>query len=140
MLAEPIEDAGETSAEAVLDRYETALAEAVEAAGVEAVVEDSGLARERVEAVAAGDAADLPLADAAAILAVDGGRSAEAILLECRDQLLLGMSTAMLTVDRIAADVGGDLDPKEVQAKIEGRHPMTVAEYARLNRYIAAAA
>ena len=139
VLAEPIAEPADTSATALLDRYETALAAAVEAAGVEAIVEATGLDRDRVEAVDAGAAAELALADAAAILAVDDDTTAETILLECRDRLLLGMSSAMLTVDRIAADVSGDLDPKEAQAKIEGRHPMTVAEYARLHHYIAAA-
>ena len=50
------------------------------------------------------------------------------------------MSSAMLNVDQIAADVEGDLDPKEVQGKVEGRHPMTLAEYARLHHYVADAA
>jgi len=59
---------------------------------------------------------------------------------EVRDALLLGMSAAMLDVDRVAAEVDGDVDPKEIQGMIEGRHPMTLVEYARLRHHIATAA
>ena len=141
MLEEPLEAPAETSPAELLARYEAALAEVVRAVGTDEVVEGTGLDEATVESVGSGDASDLDLRDAATILALrDGSADASTILTEVRDHLLLSMSSAMLTVDRIAADVEGDLDPKEVQAKVEGRHPMTLAEYARLHHYVADAA
>jgi len=141
MLEEPLEAPAETSPAELLARYEAALAEVVEAVGTDEVVEGTGVDAATVEAVESGDAADLDLRDAAAILALrDGSAHADAILAEVRDHLLLSMSSAMLDVERIAADVEGDLDPKEVQGKVEGRHPMTLAEYARIHHYVAVAA
>ena len=141
MLEEPLEAPAETSPEELLARYEAALAGVVEAVGADEVVERTGVDAATVEAVESGDAADLDLRDAAAILALrEGSADADAILSEVRDHLLLSMSSAMLDVERIAADVEGDLDPKEVQGKVEGRHPMTLAEYARIHHYVADAA
>ena len=141
MLEEPLEAPAETSPEELLARYEAALAEVVEAVGADEVVDETGVDAATVEAVESGDAADLDLRDAAAILALrEGSADANAILAEVRDHLLLSMSSAMLDVERIAADVEGDLDPKEVQGKVEGRHPMTLAEYARIHHYVADAA
>jgi len=141
MLEEPLEAPAETSPEELLARYEAALAGVVEAVGADEVVEGTGVDAATVEAVESGDAADLDLRDAAAILALrEGSADADAILSEVRDHLLLSMSSAMLDVERIAADVEGDLDPKEVQGKVEGRHPMTLAEYARIHHYVADAA
>lgn len=138
MLEEPIDAPGETSPEELLARYSTALADVVESRGPERVVEETDLDPAAIEAVESGDAAGLDLRDAAAILALrEGSPDAAAILAAVHDQLLLAMSSAMLDVDRIAADVGGDMDAKEVHAKVEGRQPMTLAEYARLHHYVA---
>lgn len=138
MLEELIEAPAETSPEELLDRYEAALADVVASVGAEAAVEATDLDAATVEAVGSGEAADLDLRDAAGLLALrEGSPDPSAILAEVRDHLLLSMSTAMLDVDRIAADVEGGMDPKEVQGKVEGRHPMTLAEYARLHHYVA---
>jgi hypothetical protein len=141
MLEEPLESPGETSPEELLARYESALADVVSDEGVDAVVGATDLDAGTVESVASGEAADIDLRDAAAILAVcEGSAEASTILSEVRDHLLLSMSSAMLDVDRIAADLEGDVDAREVQGKVEGRHPMTLAEYARLHHYVANAA
>ena len=140
MLTEPIEAPDEISPEALLDRYQAELARVVTAVGRERVLEATDLDAAAVDAVESGDAADLDVRDAAAILALrEGAPDAETILAEVRDHLLLSMTGAMLTVDRVAADVEGDLDPKEVQGMVEGRHPMTLAEYARIHHFVASA-
>jgi hypothetical protein len=46
------------------------------------------------------------------------------------------MSAAVLDVEAVAAGVGRELEPKEIQQKVEGRHPMTLDEYALLHSYI----
>lgn len=141
MLAEPIADPEATTPTELLERYESALADVVDSRGTDAVAEATDLDAETVDAVAAGDAGDLDLRDAATILALrDGSPDADALLTEVRDHLLLSMSSAVLTVDHVAADVEGDMDPKEIQGKVEGRHPMTLAEYARIHHYVASAA
>lgn len=140
MLAEPIDAPSETSPAELLGEYESVLAEVVAAAGVERATEATGLDHSVLESVEAGDAADLDVDDAAAIYALrDGAPDADAILAAVRDHLLLGMSSAMLTVDHIAADVDGNLDPKEIQGMVEGRHPMSLAEFARIKHYVAGA-
>ena len=75
------------------------------------------------------------LLDEAALERIEA--TADTILAEVRNHLLLEMSSAMLDVDAVAGGIDADLDPREVQAKIEGRHPMTLAEYARLHHFIA---
>lgn len=121
---------------ALRERYEETLADAVERADDEALSE-AGVGAEAIESMHEGDGGAVALADAAAAIAVADGDDPDGLLAEVRDALLLAMSTAMLDVDRIAADVEGDLEPKEVQGKVEGRHPMTLAEYARIRHYVA---
>lgn len=137
MLYDEIEDPESVSPPELRAEYLSELAEVTDELGVDAVAERSGVDRETVEAVAAGEEPTIELADAAAILATDDETPPEdAILLETRDHLLMGMTTAVLDVDTIAADMD-DMDAKQIQQKIEGRAPITLAEYARLHRYIA---
>ncbi|GGN85336.1 MULTISPECIES: DUF5791 family protein [Haloarcula] len=137
MLRAEFPDAGTQSPESLLAAYESVLAETVETVGVDAVVEATGLDRETVEAVAAGEAADLTLSDAAAVLATDPDRpDADAIQAEAQDILLMGMTTAVMDVEALASGIGDEMEPKEIQQKIEGRYPMTMAEYAVLHSYI----
>lgn len=119
------------------DAYERVLREAIETAGIAEVAAATGIEREAVGAIAADGAADRSLSDAAAVLAVAGDRDAETLLADARDRLLLGMSTAVLDVETLAGRLDGDLPAKELQAKIEGRHPMTLGEYARVQAAIA---
>ena len=137
MLYDEIEDPESVSPAELRADYLAELAAVIDEVGVEEVAAESGVARETVEAIAAGDEPTVELTDAAAILATDDETPPEdAILLETRDHLLMGMTTAVLDVDTLAADVD-DMDAKQVQQKIEGRAPMTLAEYARLHRFIA---
>jgi hypothetical protein len=137
MLRGEFESAAESSPETLRDAYLTALRETIERVGVDAVVAESGVARETVRAVADGDEPELTLETAAAILATDPDRpDAGAIEAEALDILLMGMTTAVVDVDAVAAGIGGEMDPKEVQQKVEGRYPVTLAEYAAVHHFL----
>lgn len=119
------------------DAYETLVRDAIEAVGVDTVVSETDLDRETVTALAEGDSRELSVEEAAAVIALDADRDAETIVFELRDHLLMGMTTAVLDVDTIAAESDADMDAKEIQQKIEGRMPMPLSEYARLHHFIA---
>jgi hypothetical protein len=137
MIRGEFEDAGERTSEELLDEYESVLAETVDQVGVETVVSETGLDRETVEAVASGSSPEVTLEEAASVLALDDERPpAESVAAEARDILLMGMTTAVLDVETLAAGVDGALEPKEIQQKVEGRFPMTIEEYATLHQYI----
>ena len=139
MFYDEVEEPGETSPDRLREKYAAELRAVVDARGVDAVADESGVDRETVAALAAGeDARAIQLSDAAAMLATDPDAPAgEDILLETRDHLLMGMTTAVLDVDTLAAELDADLDAKQVQQKVEGRTPMTLDEYARLQHFIA---
>jgi hypothetical protein len=137
MLRAEFPEAGDRSPESLLAAYEAVLASTVESVGVDGVVESTGLDRETVAAVADGTAADLELEAAVAILAADPDRpDADALQAEAQDILLMGMTTAVLDVESLASGIDSQLEPKEIQQKIEGRYPMTLTEYALLHSYI----
>jgi hypothetical protein len=138
MLRGEFEDAGERSPGALQRAYETRLSETVESVGLDRVAAETDLDRETVAALVDGESPEIELTEAAAILALEDDRpSADAIAAEARDILLMGMTTAVLDVETLASGIDGQLEPKEIQQKIEGRFPMTVAEYALLHQYIA---
>jgi len=138
MLRGEFESAGESSPEELRAAYGRLLGETIERIGTETVAERAGLDDEVVAAVAAGEGSELTLEAAAAILAADDRwPEAEVIVAEALDVLLMGMTTAVVDVDAVAAGVDADLDPKEVQQKVEGRHPITLAEYAAIHHFVA---
>lgn len=93
---------------------------------------------EVVDAVESGAVDDLTVADAAAVLEADPERpAADVIVAEAVDDLLLSMTTAVVDVDRVAARVA-DLTAQDVRQKVEGRAPVTLAEYVDIRRAIAA--
>ena len=87
---------------------------------------------EVADAVAGGDAAAVTVADAAAVLAVTRERDADAMVAELRDHLLIGMATAVLDVDTLAAEIEADLTGQEVQQALEGRTAMTLGQLAEI--------
>ncbi|QGN07562.1 hypothetical protein Hrd1104_09750 [Halorhabdus sp. CBA1104] len=123
-------DPGEHDAVSLRQAFETALQTTVETAGVETVRDQTALDRETIAAIAAGEGLDLTVADAAAIRALEDSRDAHAIAADARDRLLLAMSSAVLDVDGLAGALDADVTAKELQQKIEGRHPMGLGEYA----------
>lgn len=137
MLRTEFPEAGEQSPEALLSAYGSVLVATVESVGADTVAETAELDRETVDAVADGDVADLSLEDAMAVLATDPDRpAADALQAEAQDILLMGMTTAVMDVEALASGIDSQLEPKEIQQKIEGRYPMTMEEYALLHSYI----
>lgn len=125
-------DADQPTAATLLASFETLVSEAISEVGRDRIVEETGIESAVVEAAAAGDAATLRLEDAAAIAAVPTDRDAEVVVAELRDHLLMGMATAVLDVDTIAAAIDTDLTGQEVQQTLEGRAAMTLDQLAEI--------
>jgi len=137
MLHTVADDAADLSAAGLQTAYETRLQEILDTVGVETADAETDLDRDTLAGVADGEAADLTLTEAAAIAALDDEfPDAEAIVLETRDHLLMGMTTAVLDVDAIAANLDVGLTGQEVQQAIEGRVEMTLAELAAIQSVI----
>lgn len=131
MLIDPIEDAEDRSAADVHESYLAALADVVDDVGVEAAAAETGIEAATLESLVAGETPELTVEEAAEIVALtDEWPDARSVKLEIRDHLMLGMSSAILDVDALETALDGAMTAKEVQAKIEGRQPMTLAEYA----------
>ena len=80
-----------------------------------------------------GPADTLDLADAAAVLATASPSvSAETIVAEVRDHLLLLMTLAVVDVDTLAGSIEADLTGQEVQQAIEGRSGLPLPVLAEL--------
>ncbi|WP_336326610.1 DUF5791 family protein [Halovenus sp. HT40] len=137
MLRGRFEAAGDLSPGELRSEYEDAIVETVETVGESAVADQSGVDEETVRALVAGDSPELTLEDASAILGTDDQYpDADAIEADARDILLMGMSIAVLDVEAIAAGINDELEPKEIQQKVEGRYPISLAEYAIIHNYI----
>lgn len=118
--------------------YDDALASLLESVGMDTAEAATDVPHDTLRAIATGDSPSLSLPDAAAIVALDPDEpDAETIEIEACEHLLLGMSTAVLDVESLAAELSLDLDPKEVQQKLERRAPMTFAEFVHIQHAIA---
>jgi hypothetical protein len=139
MHFDPEPDATDQTPAALLGRYADRLADALESLS-QREIEAAGIDEAVVAAIEAGEVADITLTRAAAVLAaLPEEPAADAIAAEARDDLLLGMTTAVLDVDALAARIDLDLGPRAVQQRVEGRTRMTLAEYAHLRAAIEAA-
>lgn len=149
MFHDLVADPADLTPEEVYDRYVDELAAVVEEHGIETVVERSRLDAGTVEALRGDEepqgreeprgreAPEVTLEEAAAVLAVrPDAPAADAIAAASRDALLMGMSAAVLDVEALSAEVGRELEPREIQSKIEGRFPMTLREFALLHRFV----
>lgn len=131
MLLDPIDAPDERTAEDLLADYRDALADVVAATGVETAADATAIPQATLSALVAGEDPALTLDDACEILALtDDWSDADAVRLEIRDHLMLGMSSAIMDVDALERALDGEMTAKEIQAKIEGRHEMSLAEYA----------
>ena len=139
MLRGEFESAGESSPEALRREYGRVLAATIEPLGVESVAERAGLATDVVQAVADGEVPEVTLEAAAGILATDDERpDGETIKRDALDILLMGMTAAVVDVDSVAAGLNGEMEPKEIQQKVEGRYPITLEEYAAIHHFLKA--
>lgn len=138
MFTDEIQDPGETTADAVRADYEATLSGVVETVGVADAAAASGVDEAVLDALAAGESPDLTVEEAAGVLAAsDDYPPADALVAEVQDHLMLQMSSAVMDVEALASGLDDDYDAKELQQKLEGRQPMTLAEYARIHRYVA---
>ncbi|MEF8820925.1 MAG: DUF5791 family protein [Halovenus sp.] len=137
MLRGAFDSAGEFSPAELRTEYERRLIETVDDVGVETVAAETEIDQETVQALVDGDSPELTLDEAADILATEpDGLDKETIMAEARDILLMGMSMAVLDVEALASGIDDEMEPKEIQQKVEGRYPITLAEYATLHQYI----
>lgn len=133
MLIDPIDAPDDRSAADLRREYESDLAAVVESVGVEAAAEETGIPVATLTALVDGDDPDLSLDDACAIVALtEEWPDADAVRLEVRDRIMLGMSSAILDVDGLERETDLGLEARDIQAKIEGRQPMSLAEYATI--------
>lgn len=117
--------------------YEAELTSIVDQRGLETVVDQTSIDRERLEALVDGDSTALSLEDAAEIQALEEGEpDADTIETMACEHLLLGMSTAVLDVEAVESYLEIGLDAKEIQQKIERRSPMSFEEYVYIQHVI----
>ena len=139
MLYDAADDPGDVSPDELREAYETQLRNAITAVDAETAAAESGVDADRIRALEAGAVPGLSVEDAAALLALDDGRpDAESIVLELRDHLLMAMTTGVVDVDTLAANVDLDLSGQEVQQALEGRTEMTLAQLAAIHQFLAA--
>ncbi|MEF8789248.1 MAG: DUF5791 family protein [Haloarculaceae archaeon] len=138
MFHDAVDDPGGHSAEDLYERYEALLIEAVERVGAAEASERSGVDRETVDALLAGESPELTLEEAASLLALDVEADADTVVALDRDALLMGMTNAVVDVESLARGVDGEFDARELQAKVEGRFPMTLREFADVYRFLRA--
>ena len=138
MLVDEIADPDAVSPAEVRAEYVATIAAIVEAVGVETAAEETSLDESTLESLVAGEDPRLTMDEATELLALsEEYPDAESLLLEIRDSVMLGMSSAVMDVDAMEAGLPLDLEARDIQQKIEGRQPMTLAEYAHIAHYIA---
>ena len=137
MFHEITDDPGARTPAELRELYEAELLAVVDRHGLEAVAAASDVDEAALRALRDGDSPELELEAAASVLAVaDDAPDADTIATVSRDALLMGMTTAVLDVEAVESGLGGELEAREIQSKIEGRFPMTLEEFALLHRYI----
>lgn len=137
MFHEVVPDPGNRTPAALERAFADALAEVIAARGVDAVTDETGVAAETIEAATAGDLEDVTLTDGAAILALTPeSPHADEIAALSRDAILMGMTNAVMDVDALASALDGRMEPREIQQKVEGRQPVTLAEFALLYQQV----
>ncbi len=137
MLHEIADSPGELRPTELHERYLEALAAVLKNHGVEPIADRSGLDPADLRSVIEGDDPGLTLEEAASILAVpEDAPDGETIAAVARDDLLMGMTTAVLDVEAVESGIDGELEAREIHSKIEGRFPMTLREFALLSQYI----
>ena len=138
MLYDEVPDPASLTPAELRAQYEAELAATIDAVGVDSVADAADVDRAVVAALTDGEATEVTIEDAAAILATgEDAPTKDAIVAELRDHLMMGMTTAVLDVDRLASEIDGEVEPRTVQQQVEGRREMTLAEYAAIHHVIA---
>ncbi|KAB1189166.1 MULTISPECIES: DUF5791 family protein [Haloferax] len=134
MLYDAVAQPGTVSPDELRAAYEDELRAVVDTAGADVAADAADVSEDHLT----NDVLELTLEQAAAILALaDENPDADAIVWEFRDHLLMGMTTGILDVDTLAAEVDLDLSGQEIQQAIEGRTPATLDELAAIHHAIA---
>lgn len=128
--------AGSVTTDVLLTAFESLVGDAVREAGTAHIRDETELSDAVVRAMERGDVADCTVRDSAVVLGATTDRDADAIVAELRDHLLIGMATAVLDVDTIAASIETDLTGQEVQQALEGRTQMTLEQLAEISAVI----
>lgn len=137
MFHEVADDPGSHTPEELYERYEAELVAAIETDGVDSVAERAGVEESKLRELLDGEKPELTLEEGAAILgALEDTPDADSIAMTVRDHLMMGMSIAVLDVEAVQSGIGGRMEAKEIQSKLEGRFPMTLRELAVLHQYI----
>ena len=137
MLHTVADELDKLTPESLVAGYADRLTATLETVGIDTAADETELERATLSTVADGEVDGLSLTDAAAILALsESTPDSEAIVLETRDHLLMGMTTAVLDVDAVAAELDVGLTGQEVQQAIEGRATLTLEELAAIQAVI----
>ena len=137
MLHTVVEELDTLTPASLLGGYADRLAATLDSVGVDTAADKTELDQEMLSAVADGDIRPVSVTEAATILGIsEEYPDSEAIILETRDHLLMGMTTAVLDVDAVAAELTVDLTGQEVQQAIEGRATLTLEELAAIQAVI----
>lgn len=124
-------DSGDIAAEQAVSELAEALAEIGREAAIQA-----GVTPAEIEKINATNP-DIQLETAGVILGLNQDRNPETLIRTAKDELLTDMSMAVLDVETLSGRIDRDLEPKEIQAMLEGRLTMTVGQYAQLHAAIA---
>lgn len=135
MLYDALPEADEPTPAELEAAYAAELGTVVDDHGPETVAAESGVDAETLSAFQAGEVGAATLSDAAAVLAVDGA-DADAVVAEVRDDLLMGLSTAILDVDTVAVEIDTALDGREVRQALEGQIRLRLDELAAIQSLI----
>lgn len=138
MLLEPVDDPGDTTPAELRAAFERQLATIISDVGISTAMERTSLDRATLDGLSTGDPPGLTVREAAEILSLsEEWPDADTVMLELQDTLMLRMSSAVMDVDTLSMAVEADLDATAIQQRIEGRHPMTLEEYAQIVHAIA---
>ncbi|GAB3021082.1 DUF5791 family protein [Natronobiforma cellulositropha] len=126
------------SPQALRAAYDEQLRDLIERVGLETAADETPVDREALEALAAGETPDLSLEETAALVSLaEGEPDPETVVEMACENLLLGMTVAVLDVEAVEADLEIDLEAREVQQKIERRAPMRFEEFVHIQYVIA---
>ncbi|MFB6198551.1 MAG: DUF5791 family protein, partial [Halobacteriaceae archaeon] len=99
MLRQEVDPTTQTPA-SLYASYVSALADIVKRNGVESVTEQADIAENRIEKLANGEDPSLTIEEATSLLALHSDQpDPETLRVEIRDDIMLGMSSAVLDVD-----------------------------------------
>lgn len=140
MLLADVDEPDATSATELRAEYERHLASIVRERSVSSVAASTGIDESTLNDLLEGRSPSLSVEEAASIMAcTEPWPETEAVMLELRDTLMLRMSSAVMDVDSLSMAIEDDLDATAIQQRIEGRHRMTLDEYAKVVHAIAEA-